>query len=189
MIRNAFLAAFMLVVIGLNTNGQESFIKDRWNIKITGAPEFTYNNRFNAAFFMTGLSYGFCNHFEAGLAIGAKRGFYIVLLNHADSPQNFLTEYHLHPIYNIHLNYHLLPHLVPGENIRFDLYLTAHLGGSYISERYTNTPFSWHTFLGGGISYYFTRHIGINAEVGTQWGLSGGGGGSNRLRLGLAIKF
>jgi hypothetical protein len=63
------------------------------------------------------------------------------------------------------------------------------MGGSYISERYTDIPFSWHTFLGGGVSYYFTRLIGVNAEVGRQWGLSGGGWSDNRLRLGVVVKF
>jgi hypothetical protein len=189
MTRNIFLVAFMLVVMGLTAYGQESFIKDRWNVKITGAPEFTFNNRLNAAFFMTGLSYGFHDHFEAGLAIGAKRGLYTNLLNIGESPPIFVTEYHLHSIYNIHLNYHLLPYLVPGENIRFDVYLTAHMGGSYISERYTNTPFGWHTFLGGGVSYYFTRNFGINAEMGREMGLRSGGWNDNKLRLGVVVKF
>ena len=189
MIRKFFLAAFMLVVMGLTAYGQVSFIKDRWNAKITGAPEFTYNNRLYNAFFMAGLSYGFQDHLEAGLAIGAKRGLYTNLLNIEGSPPNFVTEYHLHPIYNIHFNYHLLPHIVPGENIRFDLYITTHLEGSYISERYTVTPFGWHTFLGGGVSCYFTRNIGINAEMGREMGLRSGGWSENRLRMGVVVKF
>lgn len=64
-------------------------------------------------------------------------------------------------LYGVNVNFHLLPLFVPAS--RFDVYLTAKLGGYHIAEVKKNGITA---NFGMGVSYRLFRHAGLFAEYG-----------------------
>lgn len=87
-------------------------------------------------------------------------------------------------------NYHLLPLFIEqGEQLRFDLYLSAKLGGRYFSTPENRLPekgFRADNGLYSGFSFYLSKHFGLNTEYGINFLKS-----SNywNLRYGLTFRF
>lgn len=189
-ILSCLLALIFILSLSVSfAQGQESFIKGRWNVRLKGAPEMKINTRLHEAYLMLGANYGFHPNLEAGLDVGFKHAYYVIIAE--DDPYlNVLSRgYRYAPSFNVHLNYHLLPYLLPGKNLRFDAYLTVQFGGVYLPKNYYGISSGWNTLLGGGISYYFTRHLGLNVEMGKEWQLNYKKRSENPLRLGLIYKF
>lgn len=182
-------AAILLCTHTHKTQAQESFIKGRWNVRVKGAPELVFKEYTHYAYLMAGVNYGFHPHLEAGLDFGFQKGYIITKSDIAVTGQQYDIIQKTWPIYNLHLNYHLLPYLAPGKNLRFDGYITSHLGGGSIPQQNTPRSFYWVSFWGAGLSWYFTRHVGLNAEAGRAWGLGKNSFGQNKLFAGLVVKF
>jgi len=181
-----------IILLGTHTDktqAQESFIKGRWNVRVKGAPQLDIKQRRHYAYLMVGLNYGFHPNLEAGLDFGFQNADVLINTDGTITGQSFIIKQINYPIYNLHLNYHLFPYLAPGKNLRFDGYITSHLGGSSYPEQYYGGGFFMNFFLGTGLSWYFTRHVGLNVEAGRTWGLQKNSIGYNKLMAGLIVKF
>jgi hypothetical protein len=186
-IKNTVITALFLFM-AVSVTAQDSYLKNRWNIKLAGAPKFNYKH---TGFLITEANYGILNNFEIGVALGLKNTRISKLKPGASNPPSYNDYYsadYIMPIYNLNLNYHLLPYLVKGNNSKFDLYLSGRLGGYYINSNAYDKPFFWNYYLGGGLAWYFTRNIGIYTEYGKQYHFNSIYTDKG-FRFGIGVKF
>jgi hypothetical protein len=193
--KNLFQTTAITVIflfLAVSTMAQDSYLKNRWNFKLAGAPKLIINNRGYNAFLMAEANYGVLNHIEVGVALGFENTYVARLKSNASNPpiwSDYSFEDYVSPLYNLHLNYHLMPYLVKEKNSRFDVYLTGKLGGAYIESDNLDHNFFWNYYLGGGLSWYFTRYVGIYTEIGKQERFNSEYKGKAQFRFGVAVKF
>jgi hypothetical protein len=176
----------ILIFMACSATAQDSYLKNRWNLKLAGAHEYKMNSKLHNAFLSAEANYGIFNNFELGVALGFENKY-----NGWTKDPNtnlYIYEYYLSPTYNLHLNYHLLPYLTKGNHPKFDLYLSGRLGGSYTEYRDLHQTFFWNYYLGGGLAWYFTRYVGIYTEYGRQYHFNSNYT-KNGFRFGIAVKF
>lgn len=179
-------AVFLWVVSSLfvlNSYAQDSYIKNRWNIK-TGYARYTNGVRLNDKVLTNGnyrleVNYGVSNNIEAGIFGGYSK----FDANSLPSISGYSAAF-----YGINCNLHLLPFLIKEDDFRFDLYITGKLGGFYLSSpsnhfsHGNNAEYG----LGAGISFYLYKHLGVYAEYcfGKYYFKD-----DTKLRYGLTLKF
>jgi hypothetical protein len=186
----AITAVFLFLAV--SSMAQDSYLKNRWNFKLSGAPQLTINSRRHNAFLMAEANYGILNHIEVGIALGFENTKIVKLKPDASNPpifSDYSSEDYISPLYNLHLNYHLMPYLVKEKNPRFDFYLTGKLGGLYQKSDLSDQSFYWNYFLGGGLSWFFTRNVGVYTEYGKRWPINGASNSKMQTRFGVAVKF
>ena len=178
-----------------STFSQDSYLKNRWNIKLaysrfpSGTTRYSGHSREMEKIGHLRLEthYGLFNFMEGGIFLGYCK--YETLVLQSDST-------YLGPVdasavfYGLSTNFHLLPLLVDGDDFRFDAYLSVKLGGQYLSSPENSLLESGNTFeyfIGPGLSFYISKHIGIFGEWGyydnrfsSEW---------NSLRYGISVKF
>jgi len=189
-------AVFFLVVSSLfilNSYAQDSYIKNRWNIKAGYA---RYNKDFRqekVGNYRIEVNYGILNHIEIGAYIGYSKFDYYREITADSIHKAYMVEDNNTPFYGISFNFHILPFLIKKDDFRFDLYVTGKFGGIYFTKP---APFQY-TFkfkegniyeygIGGGLSYYLGKHLGVFTEYcyGKYYF-----GDRNKLRYGLTLKF
>ncbi|MDR0286201.1 MAG: hypothetical protein LBI03_00595 [Clostridiales bacterium] len=146
--------------------GQESYLKNRWNIKLSYAPYPTgvttgkENVVKNKSVLTTDIrleaNYGFLKFLEAGVYVGYSpfKDKYSIFGRH---PYGHVLSY------GLNANLHFLPFFKLQSEPRLDFYFTAKYGGrsSLTSNAYGNK----HDLgFGLGFSWYFSRHTGMYAE-------------------------
>jgi hypothetical protein len=181
----------ILLLVAVPAMAQDSYLKNRWNLKLAGSPKFHINGKEQFAFLLTEVHYGILNNFELGVALGMERTRVANLKPGASNPPTYDDYYSVDysmPMYDLNLNYHLLPYLAKDNNSKFDLYLSGRLGGNYIKSNVNDQSFYWNYYLGGGLAWYFTRNIGIYTEYGKQYSLSRNYS-KRGFRFGIAVKF
>jgi hypothetical protein len=194
------LRLFILLVLLFSNSflvqGQDSYIKDRWNIKISGSPEIR-NRRYIPLFAKAQVNYGFGNFVEAGLAIGVQRYYAFNQRLIDDMVIISTSEPHIAPTYALNANLHLLPLIAKRDDFRFDLYATGKFEGQYHNKsssvvrplkEFVFYKAQWNYFLGGGAAFYFSKRIGVYTEYGFQKDLRYDWMGK-RLYLGVSLKF
>jgi hypothetical protein len=171
-IRTVLLATF--IVFTIVASSQNTYIKNRWNIKLAYQNEQTplssgINNDINAKGFNLAVNYGAFNNFEFGVNFGYSANL--------DYDFNTIN-------YSINSNYHILPYFIKTEDFRLDAYLTGDLGG--ISAEFSNYKTRQMTYgIGAGAAFYPLKHIGIFGEYRFgKYYVS-----NSKYNVGLSIKF
>lgn len=176
-------------ILNVYISAQNSYIKDRWNIKL-GYSLYSTNmisglNRVMAKNFRIEANYGVLNFIESGAYLGySKFDCFKVDLVH-------MTSVHAEPpaiFYGLNCNLHVLPLFIKENDFRFDLYLTGKLGGMYIASREGFKPHGNQSeySVGGGVAFYLLKHLGCFAEYtyGKYYYKD-----YEKFRYGLSIKF
>lgn len=153
----------LFTLFALIISAQDSYIKNRWNIKAAYQINSSENKSIiNKPFYHIGANYGIFNHFECGLNFAYSGGDLIIP----------------HIKYFANCNFHIMPFFTDAEDFRIDIYLTANTGGvSYFYDVYPVIDASGQTVLmpdyklhkfyygaGLGLGLYPLKHIGIYAE-------------------------
>jgi len=145
---------------------EESYIKDRWDIKFGYAmPRTRYPVDFIRKFFdrqwhlTLETNYGFSKYLTGGVYFGfSNMNYWDYTLN----PNSLSGEviYSNDKIYNYgaRVNYHIMPMLRKAKDSKIDLYLTAKAGGYYFKQN----RFEYNAGL--GFAYYPKNHFGFYAE-------------------------
>lgn len=178
-----FILILPLIILSITVCAQDSYIKDRWNIKI-GYSEYTSmllnvipekNDNYRIE-----LNYGFHDEIEFGIYFGLSKMEVSVPGSLPGSFESFNPKTYF---YGINCNYNLLPLIIKEDDFRFDLYATGKLGGMiihYIDQKQFEYSF------GGGAAFYPLKHIGAFVEYtyGRYYYND-----NKKLRYGLSIKF
>lgn len=174
-----------LILISMMAEAQQSYIKNRWDIKLGLARPHDENFRwdyFLGATFCVGnwaidANYGINEFITAGAYTGYSAKEYIVYLNEEHT-------YTTHKTYNtfftgIKFNLHIFPLFIKHNDFRFDLYLTGKAGGYY----YFKPKFEYNA--GAGLAFYPSKHLGIFTEYtfGNVWM------NNYYWRFGFVVKF
>ena len=142
------------------------------------------------------VNYGILNNIEIGAYIGYSKFDYYRETSLDSIHKSYRVEDNNCPFYGVSVNFHILPFLIKKEDFRFDLYVTGKFGGVYFTKptlyNYTfNGPMLkdgqiYEYGIGGGLSYYLGRHLGIYAEYcyGKYYSRD-----NFKLRYGLTMKF
>ncbi|MDL2309379.1 hypothetical protein LJC53_07345, partial [Bacteroidales bacterium OttesenSCG-928-C03] len=171
------LCALCFCLINANSQTQESYLKNRWNLKFGYAPYATagYTAKRNGdikvlktADFRLEGNYGLLNFLEIGAYVGYARykDCIVILTEPADSNglihNAALKDGHFLS-YGLQANFHIFPLFIKKPDFRFDLYVTAKYGGrsSLVSKDY---KYSHEWGVGLGLAFYFTQQIGIFGE-------------------------
>jgi hypothetical protein len=189
------LLFIFIFLVFTSSYGQESYIKNRFNIKVaysrynTGAYTIIDNKE---KYYQTGNyriegNYGLYNSFETGFYLGfSVYPFYV----------DQFTPSVWAPSYGININYHILPLVIKKEDFRFDFYTLAKFGAIYFAtpDNYGVHGNFGELFLGGGFTFYLWDHVGFFAEYGYNRILNKNAdqfniGANDKLRYGISIKF
>lgn len=154
----------LLVLVVLQLSAQDSYIKNRWNIKLSykmmqGKNEFGIADK---PYYHLGVNYGVSKHFECG----ANLAFSL-----SDFSSNRLQYY-------ANCNFQILPFWVDSDDFRFDLYLISKVGGiTFFHSAYSTIDINnnyidvaahrTHDFyygVGAGAAFYPFRHVGVFTE-------------------------
>ncbi|MDZ4205525.1 MAG: hypothetical protein U1C46_12000 [Bacteroidales bacterium] len=155
------MAAFVMNTIAY---AQQSTIKSRWSIKLSGMPGYnTSVGKKKMGFIKTEVNYGFTNFFEIGSYVGVQEGLFSKPIQGGVE-----TQKKIFPIFGLGANVHLLPLIVKNPNLRFDFYLAGKVGGRHVSGDVNNSGLSWNYFAGIGLSAYLLKHIGVFTEYGYE---------------------
>jgi hypothetical protein len=183
----------ILMFLAVSTMAQDSYLKNRWNIKLSGAPQLNFKGTRHNSFLTAEANYGILNNFELGVALGIEKKITFKLKPDATGTQinnDYYRKDYISPTYNLHLNYHLLPYLVKEKHPKFDLYFSGSLGGNFINNDIPDDDgFYWNYYLGGGLAWYFTRNVGVYTEYGKQWPFKGETRDKAKFRFGVTVKF
>lgn len=180
---------FLVFILSLQSiEAQDSYIKNRWNIKVgftsypglyvsnSGMKETYGNYRLEA-------NYGILNFLEIGGYLGySRRSSFLPVAG------PLLYENQNIPFFGANINLQLLPFFVKSHDFRFDLYLLGRYGGVYYSSPENYYPYKGFLFQyqhGIGLAFYLWKHIGIFGEY--SFGVLAKPAGN--LRVGLSVKF
>lgn len=150
-----FLAiTFILNLFADELNAQEKQSAAFWYVKASGWPEYVDNNRvFHNGHIELQVSKRVHKFLEAGLSTALYRGY-------DDYSRGFLN-------FGAVGNWHFLPLLIDKENLRFEAYLSGKLGLVKYFQTNNNNQSVWaRYYLGTGVAYYLTRHLGVYFEYG-----------------------
>jgi len=194
--RIILIGLFVVVILRTDLVGQNYSIKNRWNAKMSlsynrintpnSNPHILFDNipahpiqaMLNAR---AECNYGVLNWLELGGYIG-----YIRYFNVLKQPEGYFKK-SFTPTFGVNANVHLLPFWVKNKNCRWELYVTAKYGGTYLIHYYPfeTSGFIWDSQtgiqeikigynpnryrsifgagIGGGV--YFKNVFGLYAEV------------------------
>ncbi|HBB91869.1 MAG TPA: hypothetical protein DC042_09160 [Bacteroidales bacterium] len=186
--KKLILILFALSIPFLAVYSQDSYIKNRWDIK-AGYARYdglwmtktkmkpTYAN------YRIEANYGLLDFLEVGGYLGYSRFTAFV-------PQvgKIVSENHDAPFFGVDLNFHPLTFLLKKPDFRFDLYLLARYGGIYFFSPEGYDPqrgFEFQYHHGAGLAFYLTKHFGIFSEY--SYGIPTVPSWS--MRFGLSLKF
>ncbi len=187
MIRKAIIL-ILFIFSFLVGDAQDSYIKNRWNIKAgfasypglyvskSGQKETHGNYRLEA-------NYGILNFLEVGGYLGYSR-----LTSWLPVVGPMLSENQNTPFAGLNINLQLLPFIVKSRDFRFDLYLFGRYGGVYYSSPENYYPYKGLQFQyqhGVGAAFYLWKHVGIFGEY--SFGLLAKPSGN--FRGGVSVKF
>ncbi len=162
--KTKIVITMIIVLFTMQISAQKSYIKNRWNIKLSskimqGDNEFMMSDD---PFYHLGVNYGLHKYLELGV-------------NSAFSSSSLGIRKRLQ--YYANCNFHILPLWVDSDEFRFDVYLISKAGGiTYFHPPYTleNEGVSieiearrTHNFYyggGGGIAFYPFSHVGLFSE-------------------------
>ncbi len=162
--KTKIIITMIIVLVAMQLSGQESYIKNRWNIELShkmmqGDNEFMMSDD---PFYHLGVNYGLHKHLELGI-------------NTAFSSSSLGIRKRLQ--YYTNCNLHILPFWVESDDFRFDVYLISKAGGiTYFHPAYTtyidDAPVDFeayrehHFYFGGGvgIAFYPFKHVGVFSE-------------------------
>ncbi|MDR0368554.1 MAG: hypothetical protein LBH82_05370 [Bacteroidales bacterium] len=161
---------------GTTLSAQESYLKKRWNIKLSCAPYAKNYNKtvssnyeklkadYTADFRLEG-NYGVLNFLEVGTYLGYAqyRHAIFTLYDNDNSLVGAVSQDGHFLSYGVQGNLHIFPFFIKMPDFRFDLYVTAKYGGrsSLTSKDY---PYEHEWATGLGFAFYFAKHAGIFAE-------------------------
>lgn len=189
---------FLLIILTVNlTQAQENYLCKRNNLKFGHSitPKYLQSDyNLSLGNFRLEATHGISSLLELGGYIGYSR-----FVNFLHTEGDLAPNYQVSPgtfinsnaySYGITANFHLLPLIANKNEPRFDIYVSAKLGGlSMVAPK--GSVYKGHAIdygLYGGLSFYITRHWGVFAEYGFN----------NRpnehslescLRYGLTFKF
>ncbi len=179
----AVTLTFSLLTIPLIMFGQESYIKDRWNIKL-GYAKYNEIGDFESTLRIE-LNYGISDFLETGVYFGAGMIDLQKISNLTTNIISMKIESRTHIGYGVNLNFHILPLFIDEGDYRFDLYLAGRFGGKTvlnIPEGYSRyyfgndgngiVPYEYNIdskfdpeyAVGTGASFYPLYHMGLFAE-------------------------
>jgi hypothetical protein len=135
-------------------NAQVKQSPGHWYIKASGWPEYVDNNRvFHNGHVELQVSKRVHKFLEAGLSTALYSGY-------DDYSRGFLN-------FGAVGNWHFLPLLIDKENLRFEAYLSGKLGLVNYFQTNNNSQSVWgRYYIGTGVAYYLTRHLGVYFEYG-----------------------
>jgi hypothetical protein len=179
-----------LLFSALSLHAQDSFIKNRFNIKAGYTSYqgfFVSNHGIKQSFgnYRLEANYGILNFLETGIYLGYSRTTSqpVPVIGQGLIYQNLNT-----PFFGVGLNFHPLTFLVKKPDFRFDIYLLGRYGGIYYSSPKDYLPtegLKFQNSQGAGLAFYFTKNIGIF----TEYSFSELHVNSGNLRYGLSVKF
>jgi hypothetical protein len=186
--KKQILILFALFTPFLALYSQDSYIKDRWNIKAGYAENDSFyppqwSTKFIYADYRVEANYGFLEFLEAGVYLGFTWIGTIEQVWSKWDSKNVGT-----PLLGLNLNFHPLTFLIKKPDFRFDLYLLARYGGYYLvapAEYLPARGFYFQYNHGAGLAFYLTKHIGVFGEY--SYGVLAKPAGS--LRCGMSVKF
>lgn len=206
------ILALLLSLGNAKLSAQESYLKNRWNIKLSYAPYATGILRgtssgdfkmLKTADFRLEGNYGVLNFLEVGLYVGYAR-YKDAIWDASDliPDSNGLISGEVkdgHVLsYGINANLHIFPFFIKKPDFRFDLYVTAKYGGrsSLVSKDFRYS----HEFgIGLGFAFYFSKYVGIFGEYSIGRYYLGEKGprdeftpffpAKSTVRAGIAVKF
>lgn len=184
LIKTYIFSISFFVVITANLFSQESYIKDRWDVKIGYTKPIQYQDY--SIYFgefiqrqgntVVEANYGLTECFTIGAYIGHSRIY--------TTPRDYIPYigslvYYQTPFLGIKSNWHIFPLFIKHNDFRFDLYLTAKAGAYYLKD------FFFEYNAGLGFAFYPWKHLGIYAEYayGKLWLVN------YQFRAGFVIKF
>ncbi|HNQ68062.1 MAG TPA: hypothetical protein PKN32_06780 [Bacteroidales bacterium] len=175
-----------IFIIESDLLSQESYIKDRWDIKIGHAQPIiykSYNTYFQRIFNTRQLNtvveanYGITEYFTIGAYLGHSPIKY--WYEDSNDPNLNLLEIYQAFFLGAKTNFHIFPLFIKHNDFRFDLYLTGKAGGYY----YRKAEFEY--FVGAGFTFYPWKHVGVY----TEYGYGNFMVNSEYFRFGLVLKF
>jgi len=186
-VKNVTILLVLGMIAGINTSGQESYIKHRWNFKVGYArykAGFKYNlqeEQTTIANYRLEANYGVLNYLETGIYLGYS-GYKVSKIS---------SDIYHTPFYGMNINFHVLPFFIKKDHFRFDAYLTGKFGGLYLTQ-YGYNIHKIEYALGGGLCLYPWKHFGVYTEYCYGNYLYEDAFNSNdhtKFRYGLTLKF
>lgn len=186
-INKNIILGLIFLMLSLNLASQESYIKDRWDVKIgysmPNVPywvDFINKYPFNQWNLSLEGNYGFSECFTGGLYVGFSDMTYYKIWLAPDSIQ-YIGEWNYAKVfsYGVKINFHILPIFIKNNDFRFDLYLTGRVGGYYFNKN----KFEYNT--GVGFAFYPGKHFGFY----TEYSYGNYMMNTMSLRGGIVIKF
>ncbi len=174
----------------LAVDAQESYIKNRWNIKASYASypgQFISKHGIKNSFgnYRIETNYGLFNCLEIGGYLGYSRTSALYVITGGGLVYENMNT----PFFGLNLNFHPLGFLIKKRDFRLDFYLLGRYGGSYYAtpEGYNVPTKGFYSEIrhGAGLSFYLTKHIGIFGEY--SFGILAKPSGN--LRFGVSVKF
>ncbi len=165
------------------SKAQESYIKDRWDVKIGYARPIM--RRFISPYFgmesyrhaNTNIecNYGIAEFLTIGAYIGYSK---LWVLDSTDINYIIPKTYHT-PFMGLKTNFHIFPLFIKHNDFRFDLYLTGKAGTYYRQD------FFFEYNAGAGFAFYPGKHFGLFTEYtyGNLWV------NNFYFRYGVVVKF
>jgi len=159
---------FALIFSFLTAGAQDSYIKNRWNIKVgyasyPGHLVSSHGIKHTFANYRIETNYGLFNFLEVGGHIGYSQ--YSALLPIVG--QGLIYKNMNVPYFGLNVNFHPLGFLINKRDFRLDFYLFGRYGGFYYATPEDYVPpkgFYSEIRHGTGLSFYVTKHIGLYAE-------------------------
>lgn len=184
--KQIILIVFIFSFLALEA--QDSYIKNRWNIKAGYASYqglFISHSGMKPSYgnYRIEANYGLLNFFEIGGYLGYSR---LTSMLPVVGPLKWDTQNT--PFFGVNINIQLLPFIVKRPDFRFDLYLLGRYGGVYYSSPEDYSPpkgFLFQYQHGIGLAFYLWKHVGIFGEY--SFGILAKSSGN--LRYGLSVKF
>jgi hypothetical protein len=162
--KTKLLIILIFSFVVLQMSAQDSYIKNRWNIKIAYQTRISENTLYliNPPFYQLGANYGVFNHLECGVNLA---------YSFTDFSANRLQ-------YFANCNFHILPFFVDAEDFRLDFYAVANFGGityfygpSHMGQADGTSvyipPHEIYKFYyggGAGAAFYPFKHVGVYSE-------------------------
>lgn len=164
----------VLLLSGYHGIAQDTYLKDRWTIKISAKPSSMGRKNItedSAPYVLGFVSYGLFNSVEVGVSLGVNFGRMsrkpTETLNY--STKIFEKQLYNHPNGELFVNFHPLTYLFDDKEPRFDVYLSTRVGGVYLTDEYFYPGLFEYFQVGGGLGIYFTKIIGVFSEYNYQF--------------------
>ncbi|MFP4663256.1 MAG: hypothetical protein ACLFM1_02410 [Bacteroidales bacterium] len=161
--KTKLLITLIFSFVILQMSAQDSYIKNRWNIKLAYQTKISNNpGALTYPYYHLGVHYGIIENME----LGVNAAYSFSGLGHNSSLK-----------YNVNCNFQILPFFIKADDFRFDFYLTAkggvattfireytlHMNGTteiVPAHRVHNLYYAF----GSGAAFYPFKHVGVYSE-------------------------